>query len=1260
MTTHQPRERARWRVRRWGKRLLKWLGLLAGLAVVAVYVLLHNLDQPWVKRRVQAIVAKQVGVAVDYGSVRLALSSGIDVDDLVVSSPLEVRGAAPELARIGHVAARWSLRSLLTENVRVARIDLTDVALTVAVDEKGRTSLDALFKGPSVPLSRQAESLLGSPLPVGAVDVQRLSVTVVNTVHGAVVERTTVRGVALELRGEPAERGGGARLWLGSDAAQLALDMERQGSLGAEGSAHARFWAIAAATSSDLALALDLHVVDQNLVPGVGLERALRAAGRARFDVPASRTDVMVDAEIADGTGRANVALATIPDEGPPVVHCAVGDVDAAGLLALLPAELVPLHAERAHLRYRIVEAVLSAPPRLNEGGAVEVEGDVADLRVALHGGGSLGVQTGALGLHMLPDSTANMAVHGSVTLDGAALATTRGETRTGGVKIQIDGRGSPAGAFDGSVELRFASVQTSGSFEADARDGRVALHFGDVHVDLTDPLATRGDLALTGEIASVSARDDSSRALASTLVVHGHLPLSGPAPYAANAEVTAARIQVSGRARETLADAAARVAVDLTNAMPDLGRPIASTGIAHVEISLGDTKAAIDAAKEPDAVDYELHAHAATLEPLRRLLPADALAMIPLRRMALAVESKGRVERISSALPEIRQHTKLDLDQPAYGSVSARALAITLDSRGTATRQDVDVDLRARALSSARGGTADEHLTLSAKLDRAQPALRLVVGIDGRAKGELAVAASFDRARHALAYDLEGSASELASLAPLLAGIHGLENVDLSALEVGVAAKGELLGVVTDVEPDGTARFAPSPALTAAVTGTMDVRVEHFRFARRAVLVMVPKLAWHGDFGVAGGRRTLAGHLDVGSVHLAVGPHVLDAAGISDHLSATVVGDLRNPDADVADHVVLTTASQDFVPAYPVGDVSSDFSLRRDHAGIVRLDELRVVNAAGGTTVSVAGDLDVSGRRRKLALEGALEQDVARLSTHSAELAGRGRAWVTTRVESSDLVVFRTQTNLRFNGVDLRLPRQGIVIESADGEVPIELEVRAAAGTATLLRRPQSSPFALLRFVDQHPLLSRKSFLSAGRITTPYVSIAPFTANLQIDHNIVALEQLEMGVRGGWVTGQGVLDYDGEKSTLELHLRASGVRSSHDEPFDGNAAFVVSAEDRSLDGRGEILRIGARHFVDLLDLVDPTHTNASVNRIRSALALGYPSRVSVAFRHGFANAHVQLGGLASLFSVDDIRGIPVGPLMERTLKAWSRSRGRR
>ena len=56
------------------------------------------------------------------------------------------------------------------------------------------------------------------------------------------------------------------------------------------------------------------------------------------------------------------------------------------------------------------------------------------------------------------------------------------------------------------------------------------------------------------------------------------------------------------------------------------------------------------------------------------------------------------------------------------------------------------------------------------------------------------------------------------------------------------------------------------------------------------------------------------------------------------------------------------------------------------------------------------------------------------------------------------------------------------------------------------------------------------------------------------------------------------------------------------------------------------------------------------MNRIRTALGFGYPERLRLVFDHGFASAHLELGGLARLVSIGELRGIPMGPIVDRLL----------
>jgi translocation and assembly module TamB len=310
----------------------------------------------------------------------------------------------------------------------------------------------------------------------------------------------------------------------------------------------------------------------------------------------------------------------------------------------------------------------------------------------------------------------------------------------------------------------------------------------------------------------------------------------------------------------------------------------------------------------------------------------------------------------------------------------------------------------------------------------------------------------------------------------------------------------------------------------------------------------------------------------------------------------------------------------------------------------------MRVTNGFAGSALAVTGNVDLGEGRRTLSVTTSLTQDLARLSTIPERFKGRGKVAVEANVTSPDLAHYRVRAAVKGEDVTVTLSRAGVEVETANGEVPITVALDVGENGVTLPRSEKRSPYSMLRFADQHPLLSRSGFFSVTRLKTPFVSIAPLVGNLEIEQNVVSLRQFEMGVRGGNITGQCGLDWDGPKSTLELHVRASGVQSSHGEPFDGNIAVVISAADRTIDGRAEILRIGERHLLDLLDLQDPHHVDPAMNRIRTALHFGYPDNLRLVFDHGFASAHLELGGLARLVSISELRGIPMGPIVDKML----------
>ncbi len=1252
--------RRRGRLWRWTRRLLACVAGLVVAATLASIVALHCLDQPWLKRRVQALVHASAGLDIDYGAVRLDVFSGVQIDGVVVQCPAELRLLTPDLVRVGRLDARWSLGSLLGRGPRIQRLAVSEIALTVLVDEHGRTSFDALSRpssssapGAPVPLSRQASRLLAAP-PIGALDVEHVTLAMVRTEDGHVLERSELRGLAARLATRPA--GPGAKGWrvdaeLGSSESPLELDLVRERGGAQAGAGRAKLRLDVDATSSALNAILDVREIEQTFAPSIPGGNRLHAEAHVRFDATAGRTEVTLEhAEAGEGTATVDASF-EIPDVGDAIVRHAQGDLDLARLLPWVPAGMMPIAvtAGRAQIRYQVDSLVVGPILHMADGGKIALDVDLSDVAVGLPPG-ALRVAGGAIALRGQPAEGGGVAGVGSIHLTGVRLES--GEERLGADDLvaQIDARQGADGGIHGSAVVTFARVERAGASPVVARDGHVELRVEGLHPDASEPRATRGELALLAELSSLDVRSPGARVIVDGLTLRAHTALEGHPPYSVELEAPVSRLRVFGASGIVLADAPARLEVRARDVQPDAARPAASRGVVHLVGELGDASASLDATKGADALDFEVGVTAGSLGALGPLLPRAVTGEVPLARMALRVRSKGRVEHLDEAAPALRQKTEIDVERPAFENVDARSLSLTLESQGTTMEHRADVELRAKALAFDGGRPIDEHVMLSAAVDRARPSLRFQLATEGHASAKVAASLSFDAARRALLYEAEGHFAGLGPLTPLAAKVRGLDAFDLSQLEMSLSARGALTGVVGGIGRDGTIALEASPERAAAVEGKADVRAAHLRWTRGDIAIATPALAWHGDLRAVGTRRTLDSRLEVGTLHVDLGSHDVELSGMDDEAHASLTGDLGNPEVELTQRLSVRAVEQDVVPGYPLGDLALAVSAERGTDGGVQISDMTVANGSGGTAIAVAGNVDLGQGRRTLSVTTSLTQDLARLSTLPERFIGRGKLAVEAKITSPDLAHYTVRAAVKGQDVTVRLPRAGIAVNTANGEVPVTLALEVGGSGVALQRVESRSPYSMLRFADQHPLLSRSGFLAIRSLETPYVSIAPLVGNLEIDQNVVSLRQFELGVRGGTVTGQCGVVWDGPRSTFELHVRASGVQSSHGEPFDGNIAVAFSAADRTVEGRAQILRIGERHLLDLLDLQDPLHVDPSINRIRTALAFGYPDSLRLVFDHGFASAHLELGGLARFVSVGDLRGIPMGPIVDKML----------
>ncbi|ATB32872.1 hypothetical protein [Melittangium boletus] len=1199
--------------------------LVATLALVLVtaVVALHLLDRPWLKQRIVSRVEAATGLRLDYQTAQLAVFSGLRLEGLVVRTPSPFQGVAPELLRIGTLEAQWSPGSLLRGTTRVERVAVRDVAFTLVADDAGPTSLTGLMepRAPEPPpveaplgASRQVAALLASAPPVGKVEVSGVSLTYVRVRNGEVLERWSLRGFAAAVEAKHQDEGWTVFATMGQTGTPLPLELSREGAAIPPALAQLELTLSAEVGASAARARVDLDVTRQTFDPRFTLRTLLHGTASAKFD--AEERHIAIELDRTQLTDSAEVqAQLVLPDAAdvPPVVTRAWVDLDLGRLLQRVPADWRPFSIERgkAHLDAR--EVTLSAMPQLGAQGKLGLDVDIAELqlvqddfRVALGGG--------RISLVATPDPQKGLAAQLAFALQGLEVR--------------------------GPTTLRVPKAH-----------GELKGH--QLRPDLSSPLKVAGDAALFGTVDALDVRASGIRATAERLGFHLHAPLAGEPPFALKADVPVGVLQVSTADGREVLKGPVHVKLNASEVFPRLDEPRLSRARARLEFDVGTMHASMDATKGTDDVAYTLAVQTPDLVAARPFIPESVAARVPWNHLAVNLASTGRLTALFSSSPRLEHRTELRLQRPGWDDLSASDIAVVMRSQGDSWRHKGELDLRIEGLRAGENDVGPQHQTLTLDLDRRKPSLRLGLTSHEGLKIALDAALAFDRKARALRCDVTGDLPSIGALSPLLAKARVPAELDPSRLALNVELHGTLLGVITDIAADGTPRLAPAPSRTASFEGKAVVDARGIRWRQEGQSINLPALHWQVESQSDGPRRIVHSTLTVEKLAVGMSNRRLSFTGVSSDTTATFTEKWDADEIELKQLLKVRSLEQKPALPYPVQDLEWSFSARREPHGVIHIPDLRLTHAGTSTQLKVKGRLELGDGQRRLAARGELEQDLSKLAQPGL-IESSGKVTVDFRVASPNLVVFRTLSDLVLQNVNLRLPESGIALEMLDGNVPLTENVEFTQGRVRLLNDIDVNPYSMLRFADQHPLLSRNGFMSVGRITTPLISIAPLAGNLSINQNMVSLSQLEMGVRGGRITGQCVLDWQGKHSTLEAHVRATGVKSSRGEPFDGNAAVVISGKDRSVNGRAEILRIGNRHLLDLLDLEDPHHTDPATNRVRYALAVGYPENVRVSFNHGFGRLRITLGGLARLLSIDEIRGIPMGPIVDRVINSLS------
>lgn len=1240
----------RLRRRRW----LMWLGLCVGVGPLACAALLtcalvlvgHNLDRAWLKARLVGQVAQHAGLHVDYAGLDVSLLDGVRARSLRILTPESLAAGSEVFVSLEGLELSAPLWSLPFSR-RVPRLHVHAIDVAVVRDESGRSTLSELFpahaepehEGPAPPLSRTL-----ADLPQAALD--HFEVGAIRLRHVELSETRPLRVIELGRIGLEGALQTGASGLAGSElrahaAPTLRLEL-REGPLVRGADLELAFEARATDAES-IALAARLALLDQDLAAGwprsaelLGLRAALRFAA-----VPGLTTLRLAELRALDGgldlagttrvfdagpmrvaaTGRAALHLASWPPKGlprgslpPPLSALALGSLH--------------LDASARELSWHEGDGVF---------GGVEWQGALRDLElddgtlrarsgaISLRGSGSFegpegrlrALVSGSLGartpeLEASLDSltfTLNATTRrdaGAQPLEGTALVTLGSArlVRAAGEVVELGGARLESQLKGDTVSLAeraLAALDTKLSLErlqASAGGQRLqldALSLGaslrDVVADTSSPSGLSGsaELSLGAQAVGLLERPRGARSERRTLTLRG----------------------IEGRARLPLSLADARASLDITSLVSAHG-------------SLSRLALALEA-REPLA-----------------WAPASAGAPRATLRGSLAAarvgESRGAMASLSGSARRDADRYELALD----------AALTSLVGRGQPIPGPLHAALRAsgalgagalEASASLRGGTTAPALEASSMAQLRSDDARL----------QYRVTLSGERLR-ALSRWLLGAVPEAAP-------------ISLAANRLRATARGELSGVLRPGEGP-LPQLAPDPARSLRGQQSFALSLADVEYRTPDVSLSVPDVSFALDSAHrARGAGEARARLNVGALSYEGKGRAVRLERYEQELALAFDRPPGRGMTALQSSIGLASATQSWLPGYPVRDLRCSADVELDRQLSISLRELDVDNPGGGSRLKASGALELRAEdspaitgaqtlagREALSFDGRFEQVFEPLQRAGATARSSGSVTIPFRVESGGLLGYRLLATVEAKDLFFTTHDGSLEIQRLNGVVPIVEEIALLPGGLVMGSNPRGSPLSDARFFDVQPFLAGDNYVTADSIRTGSLpAFGPLAANVRLERTGLSIDQLQVGYSGGQIVGQARFAYREGNPILRARLNATGLRSGRsDDIFDANATLVFEPVALTLGGKMQIVRATSAHVLDMLDVIDPYRESTNANRVRSALALGYPKFVRFKLHDGTVDAKVELGGLAQLVRLDEIKAIPLGPVLQR------------
>ncbi len=331
---------------------------------------------------------------------------------------------------------------------------------------------------------------------------------------------------------------------------------------------------------------------------------------------------------------------------------------------------------------------------------------------------------------------------------------------------------------------------------------------------------------------------------------------------------------------------------------------------------------------------------------------------------------------------------------------------------------------------------------------------------------------------------------------------------------------------------------------------------------------------------------------------------------------------------------------------------LSLDGALNQD-ANNLELQQLQFSLGDGWLEQELSGSASLDGKNSDIKGQTTFQLRDQLFKAPLPPLSGSGKLSIPWQMRLLESKWLSLKSEMIFD--NLSLHSKELFISGINGKFRIDEEISLHKdGNISFEYLLKTDPFQRVDFNRIEPYLNNQENLSIKTLKIGDTTVGPIQAMIPIEQNLIQLQQFNMKLFGGHITGELYLNTTPKAWSFGLLIRVTQVdlrqilkdsNQFESSPISARVALEFDFSKRLLQGQIDITDISQSQLLQLLELLDPEHKDTQLDQVRDALGYAHPESVIIKMDGGLLNLSVSLSLLSNPIT---IRGLPLSPLIER------------